>query len=239
MSDPGEAPGTSESLREPRDVTLDAPPRDAHERLRSLIENTSHIILLLDPEGVILFAGPSSERVLGFAPQELAGRAIFECLHPDDLPPARRVFEQVLRYPGAPLPCEHRMIHKGGGWRVLEMIIKNCIADPVIGGAVVTGHDITRWKQAEADLMASQGRYAELFENANDVIFTHDLTGTLTSINKAGEALTGYTRDEALGCNLVTLIAPEHRALAREMFDRKIGGEPRTTYEIDIINKEG
>src|SRR5262249_30087047 len=50
--------------------------------------------------------------------------------------------------------------------------------------------------QTEADL---ESRYRGLFENANDLVFTTDLEGRLTSLNLAGERLTGYSRDEVLG----------------------------------------
>ncbi len=49
--------------------------------------------------------------------------------------------------------------------------------------------------QTEAAL---KERYVELFENANDMVFTHDLAGRITSINKAGERLLQRPRDEIL-----------------------------------------
>jgi PAS domain S-box-containing protein len=111
--------------------------------------------------------------------------------------------------------------------------------DPAIGGVVVTGHDVTSRKQAEEKLIASQERYRELFENANDIVYTHDISGALTSLNKAAEAVTGYSREEALGMNVLSIVAPEHRQMAREALERKIGGETKTTYEFDILCKSG
>jgi PAS domain-containing protein len=43
-------------------------------------------------------------------------------------------------------------------------------------------------------VQASEERYRDLFENANDIIFLHDLTGKLLTVNRAAEALTGYSR---------------------------------------------
>ena len=96
---------------------------------------------------------------------------------------------------------------------------------------------MTKRKQIYDALISSQEQYQELFENANDIIYTHDLAGTLTSLNKAAEVLTGYSRGEALGMNIATFLAPEYVAFSREMINRKIGGEPKTTYEIEIITK--
>jgi two-component system cell cycle sensor histidine kinase/response regulator CckA len=216
---------------------MKAQPLAGEEQFRSLIENTSDIISVLDADGVIRYLSPSVERVLGFQPAELVGTSGFDCFHPDDLSRARRAFAQTLRQPGACWPIEQRFRHKDGSWRVLETIANNQLSDPAIRGIIVSGHDITDRKRTEEQLVSSQERYRELFENANDFIFTHDLAGTLTSINKAGETLTGCTREEALGTNIAALIAPEYRSLWREMLDRKIGGEARTTYDLEIVNK--
>ena len=58
----------------------------------------------------------------------------------------------------------------------------------------MTSRDITGRKTADDELMASQERYRELFENATDLVYTHDLAGSVTSLNKAAEALSGYRR---------------------------------------------
>ena len=95
------------------------------------------------------------------------------------------------------------------------------------------------WKRTEQELISSQDSYRELFENANEIMYTHDLAGTLTSLNKAGEALTGYSRDEAIGMNMSSLLAPEYRQLWRDMLASKIGGKVKTTYEMEIVSKSG
>jgi two-component system, cell cycle sensor histidine kinase and response regulator CckA len=94
-------------------------------------------------------------------------------------------------------------------------------------------------KGAEPDLISSQDGYRELFENANEVMYTHDLGGRLTALNKAGVALTGYSREEAMGMNMSTLVAPEYRRIWREKLDSQIGGEAKTTYELEIVNRSG
>ena len=108
------------------------------------------------------------------------------------------------------------------------------IAIERLGGDTGSGR-----KGAEQELISSQEHYRELFENANEVIYTHDLTGKVTSLNKAGEAITGYNREEAMGMNMSTLIAPDYRRLWRERLDSQIGGETKTSYEFEIVSKGG
>ena len=85
----------------------------------------------------------------------------------------------------------------------------------------------------------AEERYRELFENANDIIYTHDLEGRMLSINQAGERISGYTREERLGKDIMEVVAPEHRDLARGMVVQKLQGEEPTQYEVDLVTKDG
>src|SRR5260370_11274799 len=199
------------------------------EHFRSLIEHTSDVIAIVSENGIIRYLSPSVERVLGFKASELVGTSGADS----------RAFQQALRQPGAGQPIAQRFRHKDGSWRVIEAIANNQLANPSVSRATITGRDITTRKADEEELLASQERYRELFENANDIVYTHDLAGKLLSWNNAGELLLGYSRQELLGMHFDKCIAPEFSALCREMLDRKIGGEAKTVYELDFITKEG
>lgn len=93
--------------------------------------------------------------------------------------------------------------------------------------------------QAERALQASEARYRELFENAMDMVYTHDPDGNLTSVNKAAERITGYSRAEALRMKFTDFISPGYSDIARRMIDRQFAGEVPTTYELELIAKDG
>jgi PAS domain S-box-containing protein len=82
-------------------------------------------------------------------------------------------------------------------------------------------------------------RYRELFENANDLVFICGLRGHLTSLNKAGERIAGYGRDEVIGVTLEDLVVPECRPLVAEMLGRGAGGDGNRRYELEIRAKDG
>ena len=88
-------------------------------------------------------------------------------------------------------------------------------------------------------LRRSKERYRELFENANDLVYTTDLEGRITTLNRAAEIVCGYTRDEAVGMNVESLLTPESAVLARRMTLRKIRHGGPTTYEVTLIAKDG
>ena len=81
-------------------------------------------------------------------------------------------------------------------------------------------------------------RYRELFENASDIIYSHDFEGNLISINRAVERIAGYTRAEALQMKIMDPIAPEYAHLGRKMIDPQIAGEVPFSCELEIFTKD-
>ena len=94
-------------------------------------------------------------------------------------------------------------------------------------------------ERAEDALRDSEERYRELFENANDIVYTLDLNGRLTSINRAGETISGYQREQLLNMDLAELLTPEAVEASREMLERKLGGAERTNYEVEMRTSSG
>ena len=84
---------------------------------------------------------------------------------------------------------------------------------------------------------AARERYQELFENANDMVFTCDLEGNFSSLNKAGRRMTGCDLPETLNMNLAQILAPEYSALGRQML-QEASQEGQRTYEVEIVTKK-
>jgi PAS domain S-box-containing protein len=100
------------------------------------------------------------------------------------------------------------------------------------------GQFVERQRDAQA-VRESEERYRDLFENASDIIYSHDLHGNLTSLNRAGEQVLGYTNEEITRMNLAQVLTPASRELARRMTARKVAEGGRTAYELEAISKSG
>src|SRR5438477_2349830 len=105
---------------------------------------------------------------------------------------------------------------------------------------LVMANDITDQTRAQAAVNESEERYRELFENANDIIYTIDLAGNFTSLNQTGQRLTGYSLTEALSMNIAQVVAPDHLENVRQQLARKLeSNEASTVYDTEIITKAG
>jgi diguanylate cyclase (GGDEF)-like protein/PAS domain S-box-containing protein len=65
------------------------------------------------------------------------------------------------------------------------------------------------------------------------------MKGNFTSLNKVGERITGYTREEALRLNIAQVVVPKYLKTAREMLERKATDDTTTRYELEIFAKDG
>lgn len=95
------------------------------------------------------------------------------------------------------------------------------------------------YHEVHAALGASRERYGELVDNANDVIFSCGMDGRLTSLNRAGERLLGYSREEAKLLNIDALFASPkvRRMFAKYRLDRD--AKKRRRCEIEVIARDG
>lgn len=198
------------------------------------IESVSLPMIITDSQGRIVFANKTAKKIFGYDAAELLERAVV-LLIPNALELCRNNQPQdEVKSPA----IETIGVTKDGKAVALEIIFGNLKHENQDYQTLLI-RDISQRKNTEAALQESQKLYRDLVENANDIIYSHDLKGRVTSINEAGLRLTNYTREEALGKSMFDFIAPDYLEKAKEMLARKIAGEEKTVYDLEILKKDG
>ena len=86
---------------------------------------------------------------------------------------------------------------------------------------------------------ALKERYQDLFENANDLVYTHDLHGRITSINLAGERLLARERGDVIRRNILDFIVEEQRPSAAQWLKQIVDGAAVSPVEWDFAPASG
>ncbi len=189
--------------------------RTSEERFRSLVQNASDIIVVLDAGGKIEYESPAVERVLGFTPEERLGVSAFDVIHPDDRGRVAEVFAENLGRPGPFAAVEYRVRDKRGAWHRMEAVGENLLHDPVIGGIVVNSRDVTGRAEAEEALRESRGRLQAVLDNTTAIIYVKDAGGRYELVNRRFEELFEVSKEEAVGRTDRELFAEEEAAAYR------------------------
>jgi len=126
--------------------------RQSEERFRSLVQNASDVIAILDSDGRIGYASPAAQSVWGQTPDELRGATLVDLVHPDERASADVYLANLLAQPGGTLVNEVRLRHSDGTWRDFEVVATNMLDQPAVEGVVATCRDITQRKAFEREL---------------------------------------------------------------------------------------
>jgi diguanylate cyclase (GGDEF)-like protein/PAS domain S-box-containing protein len=111
-------------------------------RNRALLEDGDELMLIVDGGGAIVWAAPTTERLLGCSSASLSQESIYTLCHPDDTLAVLQLLTHALD--GVPSHAvELRFQHRDQPWRTLEVRARNRLHDPRVGGILLSAHDIT------------------------------------------------------------------------------------------------
>jgi PAS domain S-box-containing protein len=119
------------------------------ERFRTIIEQSTDIVSILDRDGTYIYQSPSIKRIMDYNPEEFVGESAFDYVHPDDRELVMKEFYTTIENPDRQATAEYRFKHADGSWRVVESRGINMLSDPVVGGVVVNSRDVTDRRRRE------------------------------------------------------------------------------------------
>jgi PAS domain S-box-containing protein len=182
----------------------------------------------------ILDTNASASQMYGHAATAFSGFTFLDLFtNPPNVEELATALRQVSNTIG---PVAHKRANKKP---LMVKIVLFPFAFEGVEARIAMLEDKTTRLLAEEELRNSEERFRELFENANDVIFIHDLKGKLIALNRAAEAMTGYRRSEVLGRSFEDLVAPEARSKTQDNIRAHLGGSATQHYELPLLAKSG
>ncbi len=224
-----------------RDIT-EQKKRD--DEFRHIIDNASDIIYTADVFGNFVYVNPSVKGILGYTSEELIGRSYLSLIHPDMAQQVKKHYEEhfINRredsfYEFQVVKADRSVIWVGQNIRTVFSPIDN---------KTITGfHGIVRnrneRKVVELQLVDSEKKYRELFDNSSELIQSIDTNGNFLYVNRAWKETIGYNDEELLQIRLQDIIHPESKEHYEEVINKLIAtcdaNEKRTRYSI--LTKRG
>jgi diguanylate cyclase (GGDEF)-like protein/PAS domain S-box-containing protein len=214
--------------------------RQSEARFRTLVQNVSDIIAVIEADGTLRYVSPAVERLLGYRPEELIGRNVAPAFHPDDL--ARTIADLNHRgvVAGVNPSLQFRLRHRDGSWRTFEAIANNLLGDPDVRGVVVTGRDVSDRLEAERTLRESEERFRKVFEASPIGMALIGTDGHAAKVNATLCTMLDAAEAELVGRNLAGLSHPDDRPAVAALTDRMLAGEiPGFRTEQRYLTKSG
>jgi two-component system cell cycle sensor histidine kinase/response regulator CckA len=210
----------------------------SERRFRSLVQNSSDLVTIVDPSGTIIYASDSAERIVGYAPAELLGTSLLDYLEQDQVDQLRQLLRTNGKT-GVAGPVEFSVRRPDGSGIWLEAVAANLLSDAVIRGIVLNARDISDRKRADRELRESEERYRDLFDNASDLVCILAPDGTLLYANQAWRDGTGYGDGDIGLLRLSEIVHPDCRQNYRDALDRVLDGNRVDHVELILVPRSG
>jgi diguanylate cyclase (GGDEF)-like protein/PAS domain S-box-containing protein len=160
---------------------------DQDARLRSLVQNSAAITMLVSADGCIQSASGALTRILGQDPELVEGLPLADLVVVDDRPALADAFERASRGASVAGPVKVLLSlvrHGNIGTLPFELAIVNLIDDPTVGGYVVTGHDVTDQQLADLRLRKALSLLQATLDATADGIMVVDTKDQIVSFNQ-------------------------------------------------------
>ena len=190
----------------------------SEELYRSVVSNSSDLLILSDEKGITTFCGPQCEKVVGYPASKFIGRAMPDIIHPDDVERCKHIWTKVFHEGHEIRDFEYRIIDENGGVRWVSHTVNIVIAISKLIGIHNTIRNITDRKIAENAIRLSEEKYKAMLNASPEGIVLINLNGIITEISEIGIPLFGEnSRIDIIGKDMAQFVSPEEIDIFREL----------------------
>ncbi|WP_408958227.1 PAS domain S-box protein [Natrinema sp. 74] len=219
-----EPPLLAHRLRRTVQLASVRPPTDREAAwYRTVIEQSSDLLVVIDDTGEITYVSPDIERVGGFDRDELRGSDILEYVHPDDQQTVTDEFEAVTSSDlGTTRTVEYTCRHGDGSWYVHKAALTNRLDDGLVDGVIASVRDITEYHRIEREL-------TESFKRVTDAFYALDRDWRFTYVNDRALERLDLERSDLLGREILDVFPEmDGTVFQREALEAMDSQESRT-----------
>lgn len=217
--------------------------RERYNFIAAVLDTVGALILVLDPDGLIIEFNRACEIISGVSHEDACGLPVWGFIPPEQIPQTKDVFAELL----ADTPAntnENDWISRGGARHRIAWS-NTTMRDP--DGRVVyviaTGVDVTSRYQAKQSLQASEAMFRAVIENAAEAILGVDPEGRIMIANPAASRVFGYSVQELLQTNLSRLIPersrPAHAEHQKSYFEQPLPRRKVAGFSLSGLRKDG
>jgi len=220
------------------------------QRFRALVEKSWSGVALLSADLAFCYAGASTERLLGYTEDDLAGTSFLGYIHPRERETLRELLGALATGSAHESTAELRFRHRSGVWIWLEAFAQNMLHEPSVGAIVLNYRDVTQRKATEKQL-EYQAYYDALTGLPNRLLFRDRVVNAIAQAqrNRRGVAVMYLDLDHfklvndslghSLGDALLSEVAARLQGCVRASDTiSRLGGDEFTILLIDTSSSE-
>jgi PAS domain S-box-containing protein len=133
--------------------------QQSEQRFKSLVQEGSDMISIIDADGKYIYTSPTTTLILGITPEEFKGRNVFDFIHPDDADTCLASLKKIYTEDRVIVPA-FRLLNNKKEWRWIESVLTNMMDNPAVRGVVANSRDITETVNNQKQLELNQTHLA-------------------------------------------------------------------------------
>ncbi|MCP4632994.1 MAG: PAS domain S-box protein, partial [candidate division Zixibacteria bacterium] len=209
--------------------------QESEENARALLNATTEIVLLINPDETVAAANESAAKGFGLTPEELVGRNLFDLMTPEVAERRRGFLRKIIEHK-MPLRDEDENRGRRFDYSAFPILDDNGTLRLI----ALFVQDITERKRVEESLKNSETRYRLLFETSADGIIIADTeTKDFKYANLSLCKMLGYKEDEIIGMSVRDIHPTDNIEHVNSEFEAQAKGEKELAKEIPCLKKDG